>query len=95
MEFGQHQVSRKSWTVGHGSGRNHVAFTRIWKLCMLGYHQLIPIIGRHSLHRDYSLCCVPRILEGDSPSRSDEHRYRALPRVPLSMERVFADQHPL
>jgi hypothetical protein len=52
-----------------------MALTNVRKLCLLGYHRLTLVIGRHGLGGDFSLCCVPRILEGDTPSRFDGHRY--------------------
>jgi hypothetical protein len=71
-----------------------VALTSVQNLISLGYDWLTPIIGQHGLHDDFSLRCVPMVLEGYAHSRSNGHRYGTLLGVPLRMEEVSPDWHP-
>jgi hypothetical protein len=52
-----------------------MALANIQILCFLGHHRLIPVIGHRGLGGDFSLCCVPNILERVSPCRSNRHGY--------------------
>jgi hypothetical protein len=44
-----------------------MALMSIWKLHFLGNHWLIPVSGHRGLGKDFSLHCVPNILERVSP----------------------------